>query len=943
MMKDFNYKEILIEGARSNNLKNITLSIPKRKITVVTGLSGSGKTSLAFDTIYAEGQRKYVESLSAYARQFLGKIMKPDVDKITGLSPAIAIRQFSANVNPRSTVGTITEIYDYLKILYTRIGKTFSPISGREVKHYKVEDVVSYVMSFPDKSRFFIVAPYININGRDVNEQLELWHINGYSRVLSDNNIYLIRDLLDDNKKLSKIEPDNLFLLVDRLTKTDDEDFTFRLKDSIQSAFFEGDGKIYIVILSGEERKWVEFSNKFELDGMRFTIPDVNFFSYTSPYGACPVCEGYGTVVDIAEHLVIPDPNLSIYEGAVAPWRGEKMSEWQKYFIAYSKKYNFPIHKPYKDLTEEEKDLLWNGREDLEGINSFFKMLEENTYKIQYRVMLSRYRDKTICRACKGTRLRKETQYVKVYGYSLPDLLMMQIDQMQNIIGSWQFTDVELEQVKYILKELNTRIDYLIEVGLPYVTLNRGMNTLSGGEIQRVYLSRALGSTMTDTLYVLDEPTVGLHPRDTQKLIEILKKLRDEGNTIIVVEHDGDIIRACDWIVDLGPKAGSEGGEIVFSGPLEQLYNNPNSFTAKYLNDPLREVTPKNKFSFFGPNNSFIEFIGANKNNLKDLSIKIPINEITAVVGVSGSGKSTLIVDELYEEFNNFLKHSDNETTKLSGEFRSIKNVVLIDQSPISRSTRSNPITFLKIFDYIRELYSLMPLSIQRGYKPSTFSFNTEGGRCETCKGDGYIIIEMQFMADVKIPCEDCHGKRFKDDVLEVTFGQKNIYDILKMTIDDAYNFFKYQHSFAKNKKIENLITQTLNGLELLRKVGLGYLKMGQSTDTLSGGEAQRLKLASYIGTGNKMDKTLFIFDEPTTGLHYYDVDMLFKSLKELILKGHTICYIEHNVELIKRADWVIELGPEGGDQGGYLIFQGNIEDFLKSDTITTKYLNKAN
>ncbi|MDI6832498.1 MAG: excinuclease ABC subunit UvrA [Bacteroidales bacterium] len=942
MMKDFNYKEILIEGARSNNLKNITLSIPKRKITVVTGLSGSGKTSLAFDTIYAEGQRKYVESLSAYARQFLGKIMKPDVDKITGLSPAIAIRQFSVNVNPRSTVGTITEIYDYLKILYTRIGKTFSPISGREVKHYKVEDVVSYVMSFPNKSRFFIVAPYININGRDVNEQLELWHINGYSRVLSDNNIYLIRDLLDDNKKLSKIDPNNLFLLVDRLTKTDDEDFTFRLKDSIQSAFFEGDGKIYIVILSGEERKWVEFSNKFELDGMRFTIPDVNFFSYTSPYGACPVCEGYGTVVDVAEHLVIPDPNLSIYEGTVAPWRGEKMSEWQKYFIAYSKKYNFPIHKPYKDLTEDEKDILWNGREDLEGINRFFKMLEENTYKIQYRVMLSRYRDKTICRTCKGTRLRKETQYVKVYGYSLPDLLMMQIDQMQNIIKSWQFTDIELEQVKYILKELNTRIDYLIEVGLPYVTLNRGMNTLSGGEIQRVYLSRALGSTMTDTLYVLDEPTVGLHPRDTHKLIEILKKLRDEGNTIIVVEHDGDIIRACDWIVDLGPKAGSEGGEIVFSGPLEQLYNNPNSFTAKYLNNPLQEITPKNKFSFLRHNNSFIEFIGANKNNLKDISIKIPINEITAVVGVSGSGKSTLIVDELYEEFNNFLKHPDNETTKLSGEFRSIKNVVLIDQSQISRSTRSNPITFLKIFDYIRELYSLMPLSIQRSYKPSTFSFNTEGGRCETCKGDGYIIIEMQFMADVKIPCEDCHGKRFKDDVLEVTFGQKNIYDILEMTIDDAYNFFKSQYSFAKNKKIENLITQTLNGLELLRKVGLGYLKMGQSTDTLSGGEAQRLKLASYIGAGNKMDKTLFIFDEPTTGLHYYDVDMLFKSLKELILKGHTICYIEHNVELIKQADWVIELGPEGGYQGGYLIFQGNIEDFLKSDTITTKYLNKA-
>lgn len=942
-MKDFNYKEILIEGARSNNLKNITLSIPKRKITVVTGLSGSGKTSLAFDTIYAEGQRKYVESLSAYARQFLGKIMKPDVDKITGLSPAIAIRQFSANVNPRSTVGTITEIYDYLKILYTRIGKTYSPISGREVKHYKVEDVVSYVMSFPDKSRFFIVAPYIEMSGRDVNEQLELWHINGYSRVLSDNNIYLIRDLLDDNKKLSKIDPNNLFLLVDRLTKTDDEDFSFRLKDSIQSAFFEGDGKIYIVILSGEERKWVEFSNKFELDGMRFTIPDVNFFSYTSPYGACPVCEGYGTVVDVAEHLVIPDPNLSIYEGAVAPWRGEKMSEWQKYFIAYSKKYNFPIHKPYKDLTEEEKDLLWNGRDDLEGINRFFKMLEENTYKIQYRVMLSRYRDKTICRSCKGTRLRKETQYVKVYGYSLPDLLMMQIDQMQNIIRSWQFTDIELEQVKYILKELNTRIDYLIEVGLPYVTLNRGMNTLSGGEIQRVYLSRALGSTMTDTLYVLDEPTVGLHPRDTHKLIEILKKLRDEGNTIIVVEHDGDIIRACDWIVDLGPKAGSEGGEIVFSGTLEQLYNNSNSFTAKYLNNPLQEIIPKNKFSFLGPNNRFIEFIGANKNNLKDISIKIPINEITAVVGVSGSGKSTLIVDELYEEFNNFLKHPDNETTKLSGEFSSIKNVVLIDQSPISRSTRSNPITYLKIFDYIRELYSLMPLAIQRGYKPSTFSFNTEGGRCETCKGDGYIIIEMQFMADVKIPCEDCHGKRFKDDVLEVTFGQKNIYDILDMTIDDAYNFFKNQYSFAKNKKIESLINQTMNGLELLRKVGLGYLKMGQSTDTLSGGEAQRLKLASYIGAGNKMDKTLFIFDEPTTGLHYYDVDMLFNSLKELILKGHTICYIEHNIELIKRADWIIELGPEGGDQGGYLIFQGNIENFLKSDTITTKYLNKAN
>lgn len=940
MMKDFNYKEILIEGARSNNLKNITLSIPKRKITVVTGLSGSGKTSLAFDTIYAEGQRKYVESLSAYARQFLGKIMKPDVDKITGLSPAIAIRQFSANVNPRSTVGTITEIYDYLKILYTRIGKTYSPISGREVKHYKVEDVVSYVMSFPDKSRFFIVAPYIAIAGRDVEEQLELWHINGYSRVLSDNNIFLITDLLGNKKKLSNVTPDNLFLLVDRLTKTDDEDFAFRLKDSIQSAFFEGDGKIFIVILSGEERKWVEFSNKFELDGMRFTVPDVNFFSYTSPYGACPVCEGYGTVVDVAEHLVIPDPNLSVYEGAVAPWRGEKMSEWQKYFIAYSKKYNFPIHKPYKDLTEEEKDLLWKGRDDLEGINRFFKMLEENTYKIQYRVMLSRYRDKTICRSCKGTRIRKETQYVKIYGYSLPDLLMMQVDQVQNIISSFRFTDKELEHVKYIIKELNTRIDYLIEVGLPYVTLNRGMNTLSGGEIQRVYLSRALGSTMTDTLYVLDEPTVGLHPRDTHKLIDILKKLRDEGNTIIVVEHDGDIIKSSDWIIDLGPKAGSEGGDVVFSGTIDKLFDNSTSFTAKYLNNPAPPINAKPKLPLLLSNNHFIEFTNANKNNLKNINIKIPINKISAIVGVSGSGKSTLIVDEFYEEFHNFLKNPENEANRLKGEYQSIKNVVLIDQSPISRSTRSNPITFLKIFDFIRELYSLMPLSIQRSYKPSIFSFNTVGGRCETCKGDGYIIIEMQFMADVKIPCEDCHGKRFKDDVLEVTFGQKNIYDILEMTIDDAYEFFKSQYSFSKNKKIATLITQTLNGLDLLRKVGLGYLKMGQSTDTLSGGEAQRLKLASYIGAGNKMDKTLFIFDEPTTGLHYYDVDMLFKSFKELMLKGHTICYIEHNIELIKRADWVIELGPEGGDQGGYLLFQGAIEDFLKADTITTKYLN---
>ncbi|MDD3755800.1 MAG: excinuclease ABC subunit UvrA [Bacteroidales bacterium] len=938
-MENFNYREILIEGARANNLKNITLSIPKRKITVVTGLSGSGKTSLAFDTIYAEGQRKYVESLSAYARQFLGKIMKPDVDKITGLSPAIAIRQFSTNVNPRSTVGTITEIYDYLKILYTRIGKTYSPISGREVKHYKVEDVVEYVMSFPDKSRFFIVAPYIEMVGRDVEEQLGLWHINGYSRVLLDNNIYLIRDLLNDNNKLTKISSDKLFLLVDRLTKSDDEDFAFRIKDSIQSAFFEGDGKIFIVILSGKERKWVEFSNKFELDGMRFSIPDVNFFSYTSPYGACPVCEGYGTVVDIAEHLVIPDPTLSIYEGAVAPWRGEKMSEWQKYFIKYSKKYNFPIHKPYKDLTEEEKNLLWNGRDDLEGINSFFKMLQENTYKIQYRVMLSRYREKTICKACKGTRLRKETQYVKIHGYSLPDLLMMQIDQVRDIINTWVITEKEREKVKYVIKELNSRIDYLIQVGLPYVTLNRGMNTLSGGEIQRVYLSRALGSTMTDTLYVLDEPTVGLHPRDTHKLIDILKKLSKAGNTIIVVEHDKDIIKASDWIVDLGPKAGSEGGNVVFSGPIDQLSGDPNSFTAKYLYDPLPAIDSKTKFSFLETNNRYIELKGANKNNLKNINIRFPLNQLIAIVGVSGSGKSTLVVDELYEEFNKYLQHFDFEKTKLSGDFKLIKDIVLIDQSSISRSTRSNPITFLKIFDYIRELYSLMPLSIQRGYKPSTFSFNTTGGRCETCKGDGYIIIEMQFMADVKITCEDCHGKRFKEDVLEVTFGQKNIYDILQMTIDDAYEFFKSQYSFSKNKKIANLITQTLNGLELLKKVGLGYLKMGQSTDTLSGGEAQRLKLASYIGAGEKTEKTLFLFDEPTTGLHYYDVDMLYKSFKELIMKGHTICFIEHNIELIKRADWVIELGPDGGEQGGYLIFEGTIEDFIKTDTITTKYL----
>ncbi len=915
-------ENIIIKGARLHNLKNINVIIPRNKLVVLTGLSGSGKSSLAFDTLYAEGQRRYVESLSSYARQFLGRLNKPQVDSIKGIAPAIAIEQKVNSTNPRSTVGTSTEIYDYLKLLFARIGKTYSPVSGDEVKKDTVTDVVNYVKTFPEGSKMLLLAPVHVEQSRTPEEKLKVLLQQGYSRIKFKDEVLRI-----DETDLSKIAEKNLFLVVDRIVTKDDEDFMNRLADAVQTAFFEGKGELFIENFS--DKKIRQFSNKFELDGMNFLEPNVHLFSFNNPYGACPKCEGYGDVIGIDEDLVIPNTGLSVYENAIFPWRGESMSWYRDQLVNNSHKFNFPIHKPYFELTQEQKDLVWNGNKHFEGLNQFFAFLESKAYKIQNRVMLSRYRGKTRCSVCKGKRLRPEANYVKIGGANITQLVEMPINKVSEFFEQLELGESDAAIAKRLLTEIRNRLGFLSKVGLTYLTLNRKSNTLSGGESQRINLATSLGSSLVGSMYILDEPSIGLHPRDTLKLIEVLKSLRDLGNTVIVVEHDEDIMKAADEIIDIGPEAGTNGGEVVASGTFSDILVS-DSLTSQYLNNTLRiEVPAKRRESKY-----FIDVIGARENNLKNIDVRFPLGVFTAVTGVSGSGKSTLIKRILYpamcKEIGGYGEKA-GQFTKIAGKFGNVKLVEFVDQNPIGRSSRSNPVTYIKAYDDIRNLFSNQKLSDIRSYKPKHFSFNVDGGRCETCKGEGEVTIEMQFMADVHLVCEVCNGKRFKKEILEVKFADKNIDDILNMTIDDAVNFF--------SSNGEDKITSKLKPLQ---DVGLGYVQLGQSSSTLSGGEAQRIKLASFLVKGNSKEKALFIFDEPTTGLHFHDIQKLLKSFNALLAKGHSVIVIEHNMDLVKCADHVIDLGLEGGDAGGRLIATGTPEEVSENkESYTAPFLRE--
>ena len=915
-------ENIIIKGARLHNLKNINVIIPRNKLVVLTGLSGSGKSSLAFDTLYAEGQRRYVESLSSYARQFLGRLNKPQVDSIKGIAPAIAIEQKVNSTNPRSTVGTSTEIYDYLKLLFARIGKTYSPVSGNEVKKDTVSDVVAYIKSFAEGSKMLLLAPVHVESSRTPEEKLKVLLQQGYSRIKFGGEVLRI-----DETDLSKITEKDLFLVVDRIITKDEEDFFNRLADAVQTAFFEGKGELYIEDLS--EKKLRQFSNKFELDGMSFLEPNVHLFSFNNPYGACPKCEGYGDVIGIDEDLVIPNTGLSVYENAIFPWRGESMSWYRDQLVNNSHKFNFPIHKPYFELTQEQKDLIWNGNKHFEGLNQFFAFLESKAYKIQNRVMLSRYRGKTRCSVCKGKRLRPEANYVKVGGATITDLVEMPINKVADFFEKLELNESDAAIAKRLLTEIRNRLGFLSKVGLNYLTLNRKSNTLSGGESQRINLATSLGSSLVGSMYILDEPSIGLHPRDTLKLIEVLKSLRDLGNTVIVVEHDEDIMKAADEIIDIGPEAGTLGGEVVATGTFNDILVS-DSLTAKYLNNTLEIKVPEKRRT----SKYYVDVIGARENNLKNIDVRFPLGVFTAVTGVSGSGKSTLIKRILYpamcKEIGGFGEKA-GQFTKIEGKFSNIASVEFVDQNPIGRSSRSNPVTYIKAYDDIRNLFSNQKLSDIRGYKPKHFSFNVEGGRCETCKGEGEVTIEMQFMADVHLVCETCNGKRFKKEILEVNFAGKNIDEILNLTIDDAVDFF------AENG--EDRITSKLKPLQ---DVGLGYVTLGQSSSTLSGGEAQRIKLASFLVKGNTKEKALFIFDEPTTGLHFHDIQKLLKSFNALIGKGHSVIVIEHNMDLVKCADYVIDLGLEGGETGGRLIAAGTPEEVAENpESYTAPFLKE--
>ncbi len=901
---------ILIKNARVNNLKNLTVAIPRNKMVVITGLSGSGKSSLAFDTLFAEGQRMYVESLSSYARQFLGRMEKPEVDYIKGVSPAISIEQRVNTNNPRSTVGTTTEIYDYLKLLFARIGKTISPKSGKEVSSDSVSDVVDYLVSFKEGERYMITSPHALNKSRTIVEELNTLLGKGYSRLIIKEQPVYIEDLIESSSLL-KEEP--MELLIDRGTVAHDEDSQYRMADSVQTALFEGGGVCHIHIIGKAQKS---FSDKFEQDEVVFERPSVNFFSFNNPYGACKRCEGFGNILGIDPDLIMPDRSLSVYEGAIAPWRSETMKKWLVPLINEAPTLEFPIHRAIQDLSEQEHETLWNGKGNFKGLNKFIKFLEARTIKIQYRVMLSRYRGRTVCSDCKGTRLRKDAAYVQVANKTIVDMVLMQVDELNTFFTSIQLSKHDYEISKRIVLEVQSRLGYLNKVGLGYLTLNRKTATLSGGEYQRIKLSTSLGSVLVGAMYILDEPSIGLHPKDTQKLVEVLNELKSKGNTVIVVEHEEEVMKAADQIIDIGPDAGAHGGELVFQGSFDEV-SNGDTYTTRYLTGRDKIQVPDRRRTW----NKSIKIIGARENNLKNVTVDFPLGVLTAITGVSGSGKSTLVTKILYPALGKILGTVNTATGKfdqLTGNYKDISQIEFVDQNPIGKSSRSNPVTYVKAYDGIRQLFADQQLSKQRSYKPAHFSFNVEGGRCETCSGEGSVKIEMQFMADIVLDCEQCKGQRFKREILEVNYNNKNISEVLNLTIDEALEFFKEAPTILKK-------------LMPLAEVGLGYVTLGQSSSSLSGGEAQRVKLASFLGKGRLGNQNIvFIFDEPTTGLHFHDISKLLNAMNALIEQGNTVLVIEHNVEIIKSADWVIDLGPNGGDNGGQISFVGLPEDLAK-------------
>lgn len=919
------HKNIIIKGARVHNLKNIDVAIPKNKLVVITGMSGSGKSSLAFDTLYAEGQRRYVESLSSYARQFMGRMNKPDVDYIKGIAPAIAIEQKVITSNPRSTVGTSTEIYDYLKLLFSRIGKTYSPVSGNIVKRDTVSTVVDFISGLGTDSVVTIFCPLFPHNNRSLKEELAVLLQKGFLRVSYKNKIHKIEDILEDKdfKDFELVDENTVQILIDRIVVNEEEETLSRIADSVQTAFFEGKGDCYV----DHEGQSNHFCDRFELDGIRFDEPTPNFFSFNNPYGACKRCEGYGNVIGIDEDLVIPDKSKSVYDNAIAPWRGEKMREWLNKLIHNADKFKFPIHRPYSDLTEKEQQLIWTGNKYFGGLDQFFKELEEQTFKIQYRVMLSRYRGKTNCPDCKGSRLRMDASYVKIGDKSIVDVVLMPLATIQDFFTKLKLSETDKKISKRLLAEIENRVLYLNNVGLGYLTLNRLSNTLSGGESQRINLATSLGSSLVGSIYVLDEPSIGLHPRDTNKLIEVLLSLRNVGNTVLVVEHEEEMMKAADHIIDIGPEAGTHGGNLVFSGTYKEIIKDKNSLTGQYLSGKEKIAIPDRRRKW----NDHILIKGARENNLKNIDVKIPLGVFTVVSGVSGSGKTSLIKKIFYPALQKAIGNYSGEQTGaydgIYGDYELVSQVEMVDQNPIGRSSRSNPVTYVKAWDDIRALFAALPGSKAAGLKPAAFSFNVEGGRCDVCQGEGEVKIEMQFMADIYLPCETCGGRRFKQQVLDITYEDKNVADILDLTIEEAVDFFK------KEPKI-------LQKLQPLVDVGLGYVHLGQSSNTLSGGEAQRIKLASFLIKGNNASKTMFIFDEPTTGLHFHDIKKLLIALNTLIEQGNSILVIEHNMDMIKSADWVIDIGPEGGDKGGNVVFEGTPEQLLAvKGSYTAKYL----
>ncbi|MDR2840792.1 MAG: excinuclease ABC subunit UvrA [Paludibacter sp.] len=932
-------KTIVIKKARVHNLKNIDVEIPRNKLVVITGVSGSGKSSLAFDTLYAEGQRRYVESLSSYARQFLGRMNKPEVDFIKGIPPAIAIEQKVNTRNPRSTVGTSTEIYEYLKILFARVGHIFSPVSGLEVKKYEAESVVQAALNFPVSTRLLLLSPFVLRPEQTIVQRLQNLLIQGYSRVFVNDKIENISDFIESYEaNASGITAEKLFILIDRCVVEQSEEFRNRLTDSVESAFMEGESLCFLKNADDNSAEMLRFSKRFEADGITFETPSVNTFSFNNPLGACPLCEGFGKVIGIDEDLVIPNKSLSIYQDAIVAWRGETMSEWKNELIYSAEKFDFPIHKPYYQLTDKQRKLLWTGNRYFKGLTAFFKYLDENQYKIQYRVMLARYRGKTVCPDCGGSRLKKEANYIKIDGHTISELVMLPIENLNKFFDNLTFNPIDTVIAKRLLTEITKRIKFLLDVGLGYLTLNRLSNSLSGGESQRINLVTSLGSSLVGSLYILDEPSIGLHPRDTDRLIGVLKQLRDIGNTVVVVEHDEKIMRASDYIIDIGPLAGRLGGEVVFEGKPPatdnfDLLNDPRaerSFTLKYLLGKEKIETPKLRRKW----NNYIEISGACENNLKNLSVKFPLNVMTVITGVSGSGKSTLLKTVFYPALKKLYggtAERSGQFANLSGSTHLVSDIELVDQNPIGKSTRSNPATYLKVFDEIRTLFAEQQLSRQMGYKASHFSFNTDGGRCEECQGEGTVTVEMQFMADLVLECEHCHGKRFKADILEVLYNGQNIYDILEMTVNQAMEFFE-------NGK-GNVEKRIIKRLKPLQDVGLGYIKLGQSSSTLSGGESQRVKLASFLAN-ERSEPIIFVFDEPTTGLHFHDIKTLLKSFNALIDRGHTVIIIEHNMEVIKCADHIIDLGLEGGEGGGNIVFEGTPDALVNcKKSYTAQYL----